>query len=201
MLAGVAGFTAISATGKTVERLLNAAFAVDKPHQSQAVKAQLVRSEDFAADGGLAGGNPTLSIFLYRVEIDPITRAGWSAVGAVDGRAHLPLDLHYLLTAWADGPEFEQDILGSAMACLDTTPILSGPLLHASGGWRPNEGVQVGPEELATENLMRIFDSLEASYRLSLPYRARVVRVDGSVAAPPPAVTDLVVGSMPGLDA
>lgn len=201
MLVRVASFTAISATGKTLERLLNAAFAVDKPHQSQAVKALLVRTDDFATDGGLAGGNPTLSIFLYRVEIDPVTRAGWAAVGSVDGRAHLPLDLHYLLTAWADGPEFEHDILGSAMACLETTPILSGPLLHASGGWQANEGLQVGPEELATENLMRIFDSLEAGYRLSLAYRARVVRIDGPVAAPPPTVTDLIVGSTPRLDA
>jgi hypothetical protein len=202
MLARVASFTGISATGKTLERLLNAAFAVDKPHDSKAVKAILVRTNDFdTSSGPLSGGSPKLSIFLYRVEIDPVTRAGWAAVGSFDGRAHLPLDLHYLLTPWADGAEFEQDILGSAMACLETSPILSGPLLHPSSVWEPNEGIQVGTEDVSTDNLMRIFDSLEASYRVSLPYRARVVRIDGSVAAPPPTVTDVIVGSKPGLDA
>jgi hypothetical protein len=204
MLARVASFTAISATGKTLERLLNAAFAVDKPHASKSVKATLVRTNDFDLGDGtsrLAGGAPRLSIFLYRVEVDAVTRAGWSAVGSFDGRAHLPLDLHYLLTAWADGPEFEQDILGSAMACLDTSPILSGPLLHPSSAWEPNEGVQVWPEDVGADTLMRIFDSLEANYRVSLPYRARVVRVEGSVAVPPPTVRDVIVGARPGLDA
>jgi hypothetical protein len=197
----VASFTAISATGKTLERLLNAAFAVDKPHDSKTVRAVLVRTNDFdTSSGPLAGAAAKLSIFLYRVEVDPVTRAGWSAVGSFDGRAHLPLDLHYLLTAWADGPEFEQDILGSAMACLETSPILSGPLLHPSSAWQPNEAIQVGPEEVATDNLMRIFDSLEASYRLSLAYRARVARIDGSVAVPPPTVTDVILGKQPGLE-
>lgn len=204
MLDRVASFTAISATGKTLERLLNAAFAVDKPHQSKSVKALLVRTNDFDTGDGLSRivtKAPLLSIFLYRVEVDPVTRAGWSAVGSIDGRAHLPLDLHYLLTAWAEGPEFEQDILGSAMACLETTPILSGPLLHPTSAWQANEAVQVGTEDLGTDNLMRIFDSLETSYRVSLPYRARVVRIDGAVAVPPPTVTDVILGSVPELDA
>ena len=201
---GVASFTAISATGKTIERLLNACFAVDKPHPDKTVKAVLVRTDDFDKGQGTrtnATKAPALSIFLYRVEVDPITRPGWAAVGSVDGRAHLPLDLHYLLTAWDEAPEFEHQILGSTMTCLETTPILSGPLLHPSSSWLPNEAIQIGPEDLTTENLMRIFDSLEASYRTSLPYRARVVRLDGTVGEPPPTVTDVVVGSAPELDA
>jgi Pvc16 N-terminal domain len=199
----VAGFTAISATGKTIERLLNAAFEVDRPHPTKSAKAVLVRTDDFAKHGPsttLSSTGAALSIFLYKVDIDPITRAGWAAVGSVDGRSHLPLDLHYLLTAWSDGAEFEQRILGSAMSCLDTTPILSGPLLHPSADWQPNEAVQIGPEELGTDNLMRIFDSLEASYRASLPYRARVVRIDSTVATPSPPVTDVIVGAAPELD-
>jgi uncharacterized protein DUF4255 len=196
----VASFTAISATGKTLERLLNACFAVDKPHPTKTVKAALVRTDDFDKNNGtsvIKTKAPLLSIFLYRVEVDAVTRAGWSAVGSIDGRAHLPLDLHYLLTAWAEGPEFEHQILGSTMTCLETTPILSGPLLHPSSAWEANEAVQVGPEDLPTENLMRIYDSLEASYRASLPYRARVIRLDGTVATPPSTVTDFVLGYLP----
>jgi hypothetical protein len=200
----VASFTAITATGKSIERLLNACFAVDKPHPAKNVKAALVRTDDFATtDGGsqIATKAPVLSIFLYRVEVDAIVRAGWSAIGSIDGRAHLPLDLHYLLTAWDDSAEFEHQILGSTMTCLETTPILSGPLLHPSTSWQANEALQIGPEDIGTDQLMRIFDSLEASFRASLPYRARVIRLDGTVGEPPPTVTDVILGEVPELDA
>jgi hypothetical protein len=200
MLGRVASFTAISAAGKTIERLLNACFAVDKPHPTKSVKAVLVRTDDFdtgSSSSLISQKEPALSIFLYRVEVDPVMRAGWAAVGSIDGRAHLPLDLHYLLTAWAEAAEFEHEILGSAMTCLETTPILSGPMLHPSTSWQTNEAVQVGTEDLGSDQLMRIFDSLEASYRTSVPYRARVIRLDGTVGEPPPTVTDAFVGAHP----
>jgi len=193
----VATFTAITAAGKSLERLLNACFAVDKPHPGKTVRAALVQTDDFVLTDGaskIAQRSPVLSIFLYRVEVDAITRAGWSGVGSIDGRSHLPLDLHYLLTAWDDSAEFEHQILGSAMSCLDTTPILTGPLLHPATTWEPNEGVQVMFEDLGTDQLMRIYDSLEANFRTSIPYRVRVVRVESSLADPPPTVTDVYVG-------
>jgi len=200
MLARVATFTAISATGKTLERLLNACFAVDRPHPTKTVKAALVKTDDFDTTNGssvIQQKTPLLSIFLYRVEIDPVMRSSYAAIGSLDGRAHLPLDLHYLLSAWAEAAEFEHDILGSAMTCLETTPILQGPMLHPSSAWQPNEALQIGPEDIGTDQLMRIFDSLEAGYCTSIPYRVRVVRLDGSVGEPPPTTTDVFVGSHP----
>lgn len=200
----MATFTAITAAGKSVERFLNACFAVDKPHPGKNVRATLVQTDDFVITDGaskIAQKAPALSIFLYRVEIDAITRAGWSGVGSIDGRSHLPLDLHYLLTAWDESAEFEHQILGSVMSCLDTTPILTGPLLHPATTWQANEGVQVMFEDLGTDQLMRIYDSLEANFRTSLPYRVRVVRVDSSLANPPPTVTDVFVGEQAGVGA
>lgn len=199
----MASFTGITATGKSIERLLNACFQVDKPHPTKTTKAALVSADEFGTSGShpLAQREPVLSIFLYRVDVDPSTRAGWSAVGSIDGHAHLPLDLHYLLTAWADAAEFEHQILGSTLTCLETTPILSGPLLHPASSWQPNEAVQIWSEDLATDSLMRIFDSLDASFRASLPYRARVVRLDGTVGVPPPTVTDVILGAVPELNA
>ncbi len=198
----MATFTAISATGKTLERLLNACFAVDKPHPTKTVKAALVQTDDFDKTNGnsvIQQKAPLLSIFLYRVEIDPVMRAGYAAIGSLDGRAHLPLDLHYLVSAWAEAAEFEHDILGSAMTCLETTPILQGPLLHPSTAWEPNEALQIGPEDLGTDQLMRIFDSLEAGYCASVAYRVRVVRLEGTVGEPPPTATDVFVGSHPSV--
>jgi len=191
----MAGFRAIAAAGKSIERLLNTGFDDDEPVTGKSTKAMLVQSNAFdPTSGGLTF--PALSIFLYRVEVNKTTRAAWSAVGSLDGRPHLPVDLHYLLTAWADNAEHEHAVLGRAMQCLDESPILSGPLLQAAGEWAANEVVQIAVDELGLDAVMRTFDALEASYRLSVGYTARVVRIDGA-RAPDPAVTSIVVGKTP----
>ena len=41
--------------------------------------------------------------------------------------------------------------------------------------------MQVLPVDLSTEDLMRVWDALEPSYRLSTSYVARVVRLDPDV--------------------
>jgi hypothetical protein len=87
------------------------------------------------------------------------------------------------------------------MAYLDQNPILSGPLLHPSGGWAPSEAVQMVLGEMTTEEVMRTFDSLPTDYRLSVPYVARVVRVDSRVATPDPPVVKIVTGMTPSADA
>ncbi len=186
----MANFHAIAATGTTIERFLNAAFdgAFDKKTQ-----ARLVRTEDFDTKT-FAIPRPGLSLFLYRVDFNKTMRAAWSAVGHYDGRAHLPLDLHFLLTAWAENAEQEHAILGCALQALETTPILSGPLLSSSAEWSANEAIQLVLEELSTEAVMRTFDSLPTEYRLSVPYIARVIRVDGQRLTPAPPVTDLLTG-------
>jgi hypothetical protein len=75
--------------------------------------------------------------------------------------------------------------------------VLSGPLLDPSGVWTPGESIQVLLEDISTEAVMRTFDSMPADYRLSVPYVARIVRLDGrSLQAPP--VTTAVLGLTPG---
>jgi Pvc16 N-terminal domain len=191
----MAGFRAISAAGKSIERVLNTCFDDDEPVDGKNTKALLVQSTDFDPTSGTITF-PALSLFLYRVEVNRTMRAAWSAVGALDGRPHLPVDLHFLLTAWADNAEHEYAILGRAMQCLEDTPILGGPLLHAAGEWAPNEVVQVTADDLALDAVMRTFDALEANYRLSVAYLARVVRIDGTP-VPDPAVTSVIVGKTP----
>lgn len=194
----MAGFECIAATGKSIERLINAAFReVDPiPDATTRPKAVLVRSEDLEAPGQPTSAiqPPALSILMYRVDFNKTTRAGWSAVGSVQGRAYLPLDLHFLITAWAQNAEYEMRILGRAMQCLEQHASLSGPLLVAAGGWSPADSVQVVMEELSTEAVMRTFDSLPHDYKLSVPYVARVVRLDGLTASPEPEVTTAVAG-------
>jgi hypothetical protein len=174
----VADYRAIASVGKSLERFLSACFLeAPVPVEGQTTVATLARTEDFRDNGGRLVP-PCLSIFLYRVEQNKTMRAAWSGVGSHDGTGHLPLDLHYMLTPWARDPELEHRILGRAMQCLEGTPILAGPLLTPGGDWAPNESVQVVLEDVPTEWVMRTFDSLPVDFKLSVPYCARVVRVD-----------------------
>jgi hypothetical protein len=195
----VGGFNSIAAAGKSLERLLTAGFAQPPiPVPGKTTKAVMVRTEDFDSTSiSTVIVRPALSIFLYRVDFNKTMRAAWAGVTAHDGVPHLPLDLHFLLTPWADNAEAEASILGRAIQVLDTTALLSGPLLHQSGEWAPNEAIQVLIDELSTEAVMRTFDSLPADYRISVPYIARVIRIDARRAAPSPDVTTLVTGVTP----
>jgi len=194
----MANFNSIAAAGKSIERLLTASFAeAPVPVQNKTTKAFLVRTEDFDKTSlSTIIVRPALSIFLYRVDFNQTMRAAWSGVTYHDGIPHLPLDLHFLLTPWGDNAEAEGAILGRAMQCLDSTPILSGPLLHQAGEFAPNEAVHLLIDEISTEAVMRTFDSLSTDYRISVPYIARVIRLDGRRAAQAPDVTKLIKGVM-----
>jgi uncharacterized protein DUF4255 len=191
----VANFGSISAVGVSIERFLNASFTEEQPLENGTTKAILVRTEDFdPANTSSSLTRPSISVFLYRVDFNKTMRAGWSAVGNIDGRAHLPLDLHFLLTPWSENAESELRILGRAMQALETTPIFGGPLLDPSGGFAPNESVQIILEEISTEAVMRTFDSLPTDYKLSVPYIARVLRIESKTAAPSPPVLTVASG-------
>jgi hypothetical protein len=190
----MASFEAIGAVGKSLERLLSAGFA-EAPTPAAGAKAALVRTEEFK-DGVAA---PSLSIFLHRVAPNKVMRSAWSGVGSLDGVAHLPLDLHFLFTPWGTDAESEHRVLGRAIQIMETTPILSGPLLYPAASWAPNEAVQVVLEEVSTESIMRIFDKLSTDYRPSVSYVARMTRVDGRVAAPLSDVTTAIAGMRPAL--
>lgn len=172
----MAGFRSVAAVGRSLELLLGSAFVAQEPVDTQTTRAVLIQTDDLDFDAGNSAiQRPALSILLYRVDFTKATRAAWASVGSVDGRAHLPLDLHYLMTAWADNADHEHRIIGRAVQALEEVGALSGPLLHPDGDWLPGEVVQLYLEDMQTDDLMRTFDSLECSFRLSVPYIARVV--------------------------
>lgn len=192
----MAGTQSISATGKSIERVLNACFA-GQTFSGSPARAALLRTEDFDSEATMTSRPGTgISIFLHHVEINGTMRAAWSAVGSQDDNLHLPLNLHYVLTPWATNAEDEHHILGIAMQCLEARPILRGPLLDATAGWAPDEAIQLVPEDLPGEALLRMFDSLPTNFRLSVGYVARIVRIDAPVTAAP-TVTTMVTGLAP----
>jgi hypothetical protein len=91
----------------------------------------------------------------------------------------LSVDLHYLLTAWAANPLDEQVPMAWAMRqCTHADADLAILTRWRVGSRR---GRSVLPTELSNEDIMRIWDALEPSYRLSTSYVARVVRLDPDV--------------------
>lgn len=197
----MAGFPSVAAVGKSIEAVLNAGYASEQPVDVlEPTQAVLIQTEDLdPANEQSQIARPGLSILLYRVDFSKTMRAGWSAVGQRDGRAHLPLDLHYLLTAWADNADHEHRVIGRSMQVLEELGALSGTLLHPDGEWTQGEAVQLYLEDLATDDIMRTFDSLPCDFRLSIPYLARVVVVSSDDGVPPVVdVTTLVRGVRPG---
>ena len=203
----MSGLAAITATGMSLQRALTAAFAersplVDEaaPGAPPAVPVELVNTRRLQEIGEATNPTPLITLYLYRIDVDKSVRASWSAVGSVEGRGRLPLNLHYLLTAWAGDAVTEQRLMGRALQALETTPVLTGPLLLAPAGlpadepgWEAQEAVYLGIEDLSTEALMRIFDTLPVDHQLSVPYCARVVRIDGRRPPAPLPVLDAQV--------
>lgn len=204
----MADFTSIAAAGSSIIRCLDLCFRERSPITTRneigeeigvKVNVVLVRTEDLNRDTDNVIIEPALSLFLYRVDFNKSMRSAWAAVGHRDGEAHLPLDLHFLLTAWAQNADHEYRILGRAMQCIDNHPILSGPLLDPLTDWATYEAVQLCMEDLTTEDIMRTFDSLPVDYKLSIPYIARIVVIDGREPRPDLPVTTAVTGMASGV--
>lgn len=119
-----------------------------------------------------------IGLYLYRVTVNEHQRQARARRAGGEARAPLGLDLHYLLTAWGGTALDEQVPLAWAMRQLDLAPVLDASSLSPDAGWRRDEVIQIIPAELAVDELMRIWDALAPSYRLSVSYVARVVQLD-----------------------
>lgn len=122
-------------------------------------------------------GNATVGIYLHRVV--PNQQIGnQRPVGASLARPSLALDLHYLITVIAGGALAEQTVAAWVMRELHEHPLLDRSVLSADAGWRADEVVQVLPAAMDADQLSRVWESFRRTYRLTLPYVARVVRLD-----------------------
>lgn len=195
----MADFTSIAAVGSSIVRYLRLCFQERPPITDRITNVVLARTEDLVNEPNDLITPPSLSLYLYRVDFNKTMRAAWSAVGHRDGDSHLPIDLHFLLTAWADNADHEYRIVGRAMQCIENFPILTGPALDPLTDWATHEAVQLCLEDLSTEDVMRTFDSLPMDYKLSLPYVARIVVIDGRERHADLPVTTAVTGMKGGV--
>jgi len=129
-----------------------------------------------------------LSLFLYRVTANEHLRNARRGNDPQDVALPLSLDLHYLLSAWFLSALSEQTVLAWTMQQLHMRSVLDVSSLSPDAGWTAGDVVHMIPAELSNEDVMRIWDAVEPSYRLSVSYIARVVRIDATPLRPAPPV-------------
>lgn len=147
-----------------------------------------------------------LNLFLYQVTANP----GWrnrelpsrDAAGNPTTNPPLPLDLHYLLTAYGAEDLDAEILLGYAMQLLHETPVLTPELIRSTFSVTspvtdklipasvPDrnpadladqlEQCRVTPRYLTTEELSRLWSAMQARYRPSMGYDVSVVLIEAS---------------------
>lgn len=125
-----------------------------------------------------------VGLYLHRTSISEHSRAQRPG-RLTDARpAPLHLDLHFLVASWSRSAHDEQVTLAWTQRQLHLHPMLDFALLTAEAAWAADEVIQIVPADLPAEDILRIWSTLGAPYRLSAAYTARVVRLDAD--HPPP---------------
>jgi hypothetical protein len=172
----VASHVAIASTCEAIVRLLRSNF--DPADFNNAT----LDFQVYVADNFLQPMDQGVSVLLYRVYHNGTHRTPPGRI--VDGqrqRTKLPVDLHFLLTAWARTASRQHEIAGWMMRVMEDNPILPAALLNAyqPDVFHEDEGVEVGLAELTTEDLFHIWEvMIQHVYQLSVPYMARRIEIE-----------------------
>lgn len=173
----MANFRAIKVICEGVLALLKSNFQASDFNNTQ------FQFEVYLADEFAQPMEAGVSLFLYRVYVNHSHRTPAGRVGPEGQRyqTKLPLDLHFLLTAWGKDASLQHTIVGWMMRMLEDNPILPPGLLNSldPGIFHPDETVEICLAELKNEDMMSIWrDMVEKKYQLSIPYMARNVRIE-----------------------
>ena len=121
-------------------------------------------------------GKPNITGFMYRIAVNPQMRNNPRRMrpdGTIQSTP-LPLELSFLITAWAKDTRDELKLIGRILQVLyDRRELGAADLVGTS--WEPDDTVQLILESLPLEDHYRIWDANNVAYRLSLTYLARVV--------------------------
>lgn len=173
----MSGHAGIASTLEAVVRVLRAAYN-PADFNGAVLDFQVYVSDDFTHP--MEQG---VSLFLYRIYPNGAVRAPQGRL-LPDGRRQrnkLPLDLHFLATAWARKASLQHEIAGWMMRVIEDNPVLTADLLNAPrpGVFQPEETVALNHTDLSVEDTFRIWDTvIDHSYQLSVPYVARTVEIE-----------------------
>ena len=130
--------------------------------------------------------NQGISLVLYRVNVS--ANRNLPPRRGVDGRRYrppLPLDLHYLVIAWADDTIKQQRLLGWAIRTIEDSPVLPAGVLNQHGPepdvFRPSETVELVWENLSQQDTTNIWDAAKAKEQPAAAYLARYVEIESEI--------------------
>jgi hypothetical protein len=176
----VATYDAIAGTCEAIVRLLRSRFN-PQDFDGATLDFQVYVAGDFQTpmDEGV-------SLFLYRIYPNGTQRtpAGRILPDGSQQRTMLPLDLHFLLTAWAKKASLQHEIAGWMMRVLEDTPTLTPNILNAyrPDVFRPEEAVDIAAGQLSVEDMFHIWEvMINHVYQLSVPYQARMLRIESEL--------------------
>lgn len=167
----MATFQAIAAVAEAVRRLLEQSW-VQEPGGVQP-EFSVYNGGDFSTP--MATG---ISVFVYQIAIDATQRT--LPASSPDRRRPLPVDVSLLLTAWGSGAASEHTLLGWAMRTLADHPTLSSGFLNAASPdvFAAEETVELVAGQLSNAEIFQLWQALQGRLQLSVPYLARVVRIE-----------------------
>lgn len=146
------------------------------------------------------------SLLLYRVTVNSTLR-NLPCRRTADGRSFrpsLPVDLYYLLTAWAAEPDRQQRLLGWAMRFFEDRSIIPANVVNQYLGeperstFRPEEGLEVVSDTLSLTDQLNLWDKLKPKMQTSVSYVVRMVLLDAvqeDTVGPPVQTRVLTAGS------
>lgn len=126
----------------------------------------------------LDGEATTCSLLLYRTTHNEHLRNRPQASLPLGRAMPLTVDLHLLVSIWADSALREQNLLGWVMRELHQRPVIDRALLGDSSVFDADDLISLSPEELSLDDMTKLWQVLTPPYRPSLSYVARNVRID-----------------------
>ncbi len=178
----MARYQAIAATGEAIIGLLSDACAKS---EFTGARFALYQPKDFESplDEGV-------TLYLYRVSINGSRRNLPPTVGP-DGKRYrppIPLDFHYVLTAWAKTAARQQRLLGWAVRTLQDVPVLPASFLSAYAPepdvFRPGEAVELIFDSLTLQDMNNLWGTAKIAPPLSVAYLARMIAIESDVELP-----------------
>ena len=173
-------FQAIAATGQAMLGLLSDAIPRDQFPNAQFELYQMSNFQQPMEEG--------ISLFLYRIAANT-SRRNLPPFTGPDGRRFrppIPIDLFYIVTAWAPTAVRQQRLLGWTIRMFEDVPILPTGLLNNYGPepeiFQPGETVEIVLDVLTLQDLNNFWGVSKASLQLSVGYIARMLHIQSSMA-------------------
>src|SRR5438094_7071538 len=186
----MATFQAIAVTGNTIRNLLAEASPRDVFPGAEFKLCQTTNlvSPPFTDLG--------VSIFLHRVSYN-MTRRNLPPRIQLNGerfKPSVPLDLHFIITAWAKTAEKQWELLAWAIRTIEDNPVLPAGLLNQNAGSDPagrpwnvfgeDESVELVGETLSLQDVVNIWEIARHNQQPSVSIVARSVLIDSLVEMP-----------------